>query len=64
VDDRKTSGWSLLLAPPGYVADCDLAGDICCYVIGDNTAGMIANTEQKPEANMQIISSAVNDDDA
>jgi hypothetical protein len=33
-------------------------------VIDDETAGMMADTEQKPEFNVQISSSAANDDDA
>jgi hypothetical protein len=33
-------------------------------VIDDETAGIIANTEQKPESNVQIITSAANYDDA
>jgi hypothetical protein len=37
--------------------------DICGYVTDDETAGMIADTEQKPELNVRIISSAANDDD-
>jgi hypothetical protein len=52
-----------LFAPPGYVADGDHDDDICGYVIYDETAGMIADTEQKPESNVQIIISVTNDDD-
>jgi hypothetical protein len=52
-----------LVAPPGYVADGEHDDDIYGYVIDDETAGMIADTEQNPELNVQIISSAENDDD-
>jgi hypothetical protein len=52
----------VLVAPPGYVADGEHDDDICGDVIDYETAGMIANTEQKPELNVQIISSAANDD--
>jgi hypothetical protein len=63
VRDHKSCGWSLLVAPPGYVADGEHDDDICGYVIDDETVGMIADTEKKPELNVQIISSAANDDD-
>jgi hypothetical protein len=46
--DHKSRGWSILVAPPGYVADGEHDDDICGYVIDDETAGMIAETEQKP----------------
>jgi hypothetical protein len=36
--------------------------NIMMNVIDDETAGMIAHTEQKRELNVQIISSAANDD--
>jgi hypothetical protein len=34
------------------------------YVIDDETAGMISDTDQNPELNVQIIISAANDDEA
>jgi hypothetical protein len=49
-----------LVAPPGYVDDGEHDDDICGYVIDDETAGMIANTDKKPELNVQIIGSAAN----
>jgi hypothetical protein len=64
VCDHKIHGWSLLVAPSGYVADGEHYDDIYGYMIDDETAGMIADTRQKPELNVQIISSAANDDDA
>jgi hypothetical protein len=60
VHDRKSRGWSLLVA---YVADGEHDDVIYGYVIDYETAGIIADTEQKPELNVQIISSAPNDDD-
>jgi hypothetical protein len=61
---RKISGWSLLVEPPGYVADGEHYDDICGCVIDDETAGIIADTEQKPQFNVQIISISANDSDA
>jgi hypothetical protein len=52
-----------LVKPPGYVADCDHDDDICGYVIDDETSGMFVYTEQNPESNVQMISSATHDDD-
>jgi hypothetical protein len=43
-------------------ADGEHDDDICGYVIDDSTTVMIADTEQHPELNVQIISSAANDD--
>jgi hypothetical protein len=63
VRDLKSRGWNILVAPPGYVADGDHDDDIWCYVVDDKTAGMIADTQQNPELNIQIISSAANNDD-
>jgi hypothetical protein len=51
-------------APPGYIVVGHHYDDIYDYVIDDETAGMIADTEQKPELNVQIIISAVNEDHA
>jgi hypothetical protein len=51
-------------APPGCVADGHNFDDICGYVIDDATSGTIDDTEQKPELNVQIVSSAANYDDA
>jgi hypothetical protein len=42
--------------------DMLLMVNIMMNVIDDETAGMIAHTEQKRELNVQIISSAANDD--
>jgi hypothetical protein len=61
VCDRKSCGWNLLVAPPGYVADGEHDDD--SYFIDGETAGMIAGTEQKPELNVHIIISVANDDD-
>jgi hypothetical protein len=36
----------MLLPPPGYVADGDHDDDICGYVIDDETAGMIVDTDK------------------
>jgi hypothetical protein len=63
VHDRKSCGWSFLVAPPGYVADGEHDDDIGGFMIDNETAGMIADIEQNPELNVHIVCSAANDDD-
>jgi hypothetical protein len=62
IQDFKSRVWSILVSPPGYVADGEHDDDICGYVIDDETTGMISKTEQNPELNAQTIISAANDD--
>jgi hypothetical protein len=52
------------VAALGYVGDGHHGDSICGYVVDDETAGLISDTEQKPELNVRIISSATNDDEA
>jgi hypothetical protein len=53
--DRKSRGWSLLTAPAEYVPDGSQYDSIIVFVIDHETIYMIAQTEQDPKMNIEII---------
>jgi hypothetical protein len=56
--DSKSRGWSLLTVPPEYVPDGSQDDSIIGFMIDDETTSMIAETEQDPKINIEIIAAA------
>jgi hypothetical protein len=61
--DRKIRGWSLLTVPPEYITDGRQDDSIIGFVIDDETTSMIAETEQDPKMNIEIISASEDEDE-
>jgi hypothetical protein len=61
--DRKSRGWSLLTVPPEYVPDGSQDDSIIGFMIDDETTSMIAETEQDPKMNIEIIAAAEDEDE-
>jgi hypothetical protein len=61
--DRKSRGWSHFTVPPEYVPDGRQDDSIIGFMIDDETASMIAETEQDPKMSIERIAAAEDEDE-
>jgi hypothetical protein len=56
--DHKSRGCSLLTVPPDYIPDGSQDDSVIGFVSADETASMVAEPEQDPKMNIEVIAAA------